>query len=143
MDEMMNDLVFPEDEFERALYGRKNPFGGKKAANLMKTDVREHEDSYEIDIDLPGFDKEDINLNLKEGYLTVNASKSVDKEGKKHGKVIRKERYEGAMTRTFYVGEQVTQDEIKAAFKNGVLKMNLPKKDEKKALPSGNIAIEG
>nr|AHF26015.1 molecular chaperone (small heat shock protein) [uncultured bacterium Contigcl_1565] len=143
MDEMLNDLVFPEDEFERALYGRKNPFAGKKAANLMKTDVREHEDSYEIEIDLPGFDKEDINLNLKEGYLTVNASKSVDKEGKKHGKVIRKERYEGAMTRTFYVGEQVTQDEIKAAFKNGVLKMTLPKKDEKKELPSGNIAIEG
>ena len=143
MDEMLNDLVFPEDEFERALYGRKNPFAGKKAATFMKTDVREHEDSYEIDIDLPGFDKEDINLNLKEGYLTVNASKSVDKEGKKHGKVIRKERYEGAMTRTFYVGELVTQDEIKAAFKNGVLKMTLPKKDEKKELPSGNIAIEG
>ena len=143
MDEMLNDLVFPEEEFERALYGRKNPFGGKKAANLMKTDVREHEDSYEIDIDLPGFDKEDINLNLEEGYLTINAAKSVDKEDKKHGKIIRQERFSGAMTRSFYVGEQVTQDEIKAGFKNGVLKVTLPKKDEKKTLPSGNIAIEG
>ena len=143
MDEMMNDLVFPEEEFERALLPSRNPFGGKKAYNLMKTDVREHDDSYEIDIDLPGFDKEDINLNLNDGYLTINAAKSVDKENKKHGKVIRQERYEGAMSRSFYVGDEVTQDEIKAAFKNGVLKVTLPKKDEKKELPSGNIAIEG
>ena len=143
MDEMINDLILPEDEFDRAFYGRKNPFGGKKAANLMKTDVREHDDSYEIDIDLPGFDKEDINLNLNEGYLTINAAKTYDKEDKKRGKVIRQERYQGAMTRSFYVGDQVTQEEIKAGFKNGVLKVTLPKKDEKKALPSGNIAIEG
>lgn len=143
MDEMMNDLVFPEEEFDRAFYGRKNPFGGRKVTNLMKTDVREHDDSYEIDIDLPGFDKEDINLNLKEGYLTVKASRTSDKEDKKHGKVIRQERYSGSMTRTFYVGELVTEDEIKASFKNGVLKMTMPKKDKKKELPSGNIDIAG
>lgn len=143
MDEMLNDLVFHEEEFERALSTTRNPFGGKKARNLMKTDVREHDDSYEIDIDLPGFDKEDINLNLNDGYLTINAQKTQDKESKKHGKVIRQERYEGSMTRSFYIGEEVTGEEIKAAFKNGVLKVTLPKKDQKKELPSGNIAIEG
>ena len=131
---------FPElpdiDRTERKLYGRH-------AERLMKTDVREHDDHYEVDIDLPGFSKDEINLELKEGYLTVSAAKGLDKDDtNKKGKIIRQERYAGAMQRSFYVGEHLTEEDITAAFKDGVLKLNVAKKDQPKLPEKKTITIE-
>ena len=130
---------FPElrdlDRAEKKLYGRH-------VGNIMKTDVREHEEGYEIDIDLPGFKKEEINLELQNGYLTVSASKGVDKTEEKKGKLIRQERFAGAMQRSFYVGDGLTEEDIKAAFNNGVLSLTVPKKSAK--IPEKKtIMIEG
>ena len=133
-------MDFPRMEFpdiDRKLYG-------KHAANVMKTDVHEHDDAYEVDIDLPGFKKDEINLSLENGYLTVNAAKGLDKEEKdKKGKLIRQERYAGSMQRSFYVGEAVTEQEVKAKFENGVLQLNIPKKEAAKVPAKKLIAIEG
>ena len=116
---------------------------GKHAQNLMKTDVHENEEDYEMDMDLPGFKKDQIQINLENGYLTISAAKEHDSEKKKHGKVIRQERYTGSMQRSFYVGEGVKTEDVKAKFEDGVLKLCIPKK-ELKALPSNTtIAIEG
>ena len=130
---------FPElrdlDRAEKKLYGRH-------VGNIMKTDVREHEEGYEIDIDLPGFKKEEINLELQNGYLTVSAAKGVDKTEEKKGKLIRQERFAGAMQRSFYVGDGLTEEDIKAAFNNGVLSLTVPKKSAK--IPEKKtIMIEG
>ena len=116
---------------------------GKKASHMMKTDVHEHDDHFEADIDLPGFKKEQIKLKLDDGYLTVSAEKGLDKDEKdKKGKLIRQERYSGSMSRSFYVGTDVTQEDIKAKFDNGVLKIDIPKKEPKPKLPSDKyIAI--
>ena len=128
-------LDFPD--IDRKLYG-------KHAANVMKTDVHEHDNGYEVDIDLPGFKKDEINLSLENGYLTVNAAKGLDKEEKdKKGKLIRQERYAGSMTRSFYVGDAITEQEIKAKFENGVLQLSLPKKEAEKIPEKKLIAIEG
>ncbi len=134
-------MDFPfEDEF----FGRQNPLYGKHAKNIMKTDVRETEDSYELDIDLPGFKKENINAELKDGYLTVTANKGLDKDEKdKEGKYIRQERYTGTCARTFYVGEGVTQEDIHAKFEDGILKLSVPKKDAKAVEQKKYISIEG
>ena len=139
-DEMM-DFPFDEDDF----FGKRNPLYGKNAKNLMKTDVRETEDSYEVDVDLPGFKKDEINAELKDGYLTISAAKGLDKDeqDKKTGKYIRRERYAGSMSRSFYVGEGVTQDDVHAKFENGILKLTVPKKDIKKVDNNNYIAIEG
>ena len=143
-------MDFPfDDRFEKRLnkelYGRKNPVFGKNAARIMKTDVREKDDSYEVDIDLPGFKKEQIRIELENGYLTISAEKGLDKDEKeKEGKYIRRERFSGSYSRTFYVGENVEQAEIKASFKHGILKLTIPKKEEKPEVESGNyISIEG
>ena len=128
-------MDFPD--IDRKLYG-------KHAANVMKTDVREHDDGYEVDIDLPGFKKDEISLSLENGYLSVNAAKGLDKDEKdKKGKLIRQERYAGSMTRSFYVGEAITEQEIKAKFENGVLQLSIPKKDAPKVPEKKLIAIEG
>ena len=129
---------FPEiRNIDRKLYGRH-------ASHEMKTDVHEHEDHYEVDIDLPGFTKDEINLNLDQGYLTVSAAKGVDKDHtNKKGKVIRQERYAGAMQRTFYVGDVLTAEDIKAKFENGVLSLTLPKRDAKELPERKTIQIEG
>ena len=134
-DDWMN-FSFPE--VDKELYG-------KHAGNVMKTDVRETDSGYEVDIDLPGFKKDEINAQLDNGYLTISASKGLDKEEKnKEGKYIRKERYAGAMSRSFYVGENVEQEDIKAEFKHGILKLFVPKKEAKPAVEKKNhIAIEG
>ena len=133
-------MDFPEMDFpdiDRKLYG-------KHAANVMKTDVREHDDGYEVDIDLPGFKKDEISLSLENGYLSVNAAKGLDKDEKdKKGKLIRQERYAGSMTRSFYVGEAITEQEIKAKFENGVLQLSIPKKEAPKVPEKKLIAIEG
>ena len=122
---------------DRQLYGRH-------ADRLMKTDVHEHENGYEVDIDLPGFKKEDIQLGLENGYLTVSANKGVDKSEKDaKGKVIRQERYSGSMQRSFYVGENLTEEDIKAKFADGVLSLSFPKKDQPVLPEKKVIAIEG
>ena len=110
----------------------------------MKTDVHETDTDYEMDVDLPGFKKDQINVNLEDGYLTISASKDHDQEKKdKHGKIIRQERFAGSMQRSFYVGEGVKTEDVKAKFEDGVLRLCIPKK-ELKALPGNNtIAIEG
>ena len=133
-DDWMN-FSFPD--VDKALYG-------KHAQNVMKTDVRETEGGYEVDIDLPGFKKDEINAQLENGYLTISASKGLDKEEKnKEGKYIRKERYAGAMSRSFYVGEDIKQEDIKAKYEDGILKLSIPKKDEKAVESKKYISIEG
>ena len=116
---------------------------GKNAAHVMKTDVTEHDDHYEIAIDLPGFKKEDVTIDLENGYLTVGAAKGVDKdENDKEGKLIRQERYSGAMQRSFYVGENVTEEDIKAKMEHGVLTLTIPKKEMPKLPEKKTIVIE-
>ena len=112
---------------------------------MMKTDIRETDGSYELDVDLPGFKKDEIQASLENGYLTISAAKGLDKDDKdKEGKYIRQERYAGAMSRSFYVGDEVTQDEIKAKYEDGILKLSIPKKEKKPAVEQDNhIAIEG
>ena len=120
------------------------PLYGKHAKNMMKTDIREHEEGYELDIDLPGFKKDEINVQLDNGYLTISAAKGLDKdEQDKKGKYIRKERYAGAMQRSFYVGDAVTQEDVKAKFEDGILRLSIPKKDAKAVETKKTIAIEG
>ena len=134
-------LDFPDmrdfGNVEKKLYG-------KNAAHIMKTDVHEHDEGFELDIDLPGFKKEEIQIDLENGYLTVSAAKGLESDEKNQkGKLIRKERYSGSMQRSFYVGEGVKTEDVKAKFEDGVLRLCIPKK-ELKALPGNNtIAIEG
>ena len=139
-DDFMN-FEFPRfpsvDNAEKKLYG-------KSSADIMKTDVREHDDHYEVDIDLPGFKKEEISIELQKGNLTVSAAKNVSEEEKsEEGKVIRQERYMGAMQRNFYVGEYITEEDVKAKFEDGVLKLKVPKKDAPKIPEKKSIMIEG
>ena len=129
------DFGFPE--VDKALYG-------KHANNVMKTDVKETDTGYEVDIDLPGFKKDEINAQLDNGYLTLSAAKGLDKDEKaKKGKYIRKERYAGAMSRSFYVGEGITQEDIKAKYEDGILRLSVPKKEAKAVENKKYIAIEG
>ena len=137
-DDFMND--FP---FEKHFFGERNPLYGKHAKNIMKTDVKETDNSYELDIDLPGFKKEDINVQLDNGYLTIAASKSLEKEDE-HEKshYIRQERYSGSMSRSFYVGNDVKQEEIHAKYEDGILKLAVPKKAVKSIESNKYIQIE-
>ena len=128
--------MFPEHSGHDPLYG-------KHARNLMKTDVRETEDSYELDIDLPGFKKDEIGLNLNDGYLIISAAKGLDKDMEdKKGKYIRQERYAGTCSRSFFVGETVEPEEVSAGFEDGILRITLPKKAEKKLPEKKTIAIK-
>ena len=143
-DDWMEDFPFEKD-FEKAMYPAKKALYGKHAKNLMKTDVRETDDAYEIDIDLPGFKKDEITAQLKDGCIVISAAKGLDKDTKekKNGKYIRKERYAGSMSRSFYVGEDITEDEISAKFENGILQLKVPKKDgqskRRTSLPSNKM----
>ena len=112
---------------------------------MMKTDIRENDNNYEVSIDLPGFKKEEITVELKEGYITISAAKGLDKdENNKKGKLIRQERYAGAVSRSFYVGENVEKEDVEATYRHGVLTLIIPKKAEEKKIPEKNlIAIEG
>ena len=132
------DLPFYDDsKVEKKLYGRH-------AKNLMKTDIKEMDNGYELIIDLPGFKKDEISIELENGYPTVSAAKGLDKdEEDKKGKYIRKERYAGAMQRSFYVGENLTQEDIKAKYENGILRLSVPKKEAKPVETKKTIAIEG
>ena len=107
---------------------------GRNAQNMMKTDVREHDDHYEVDIDLPGFKKEELSLELKEGYLIINAAKGIEKEEteEKTGRFVRRERYAGSMSRSFFVGEDMKQEDIHARYESGVLTLDIPKLEARK-----------
>lgn len=138
------DWMTPFDQFEKAFFGNRNPLYGKNAKNMMKTDVREHEGGYEVDVDLPGFKKDEIQVELENGYLTISASKGLDKdEQDKKGKYIRQERYAGAMQRSFYVGDGVSQEDVKAKYEDGILRLSIPKKSAPEAETKKTIAIEG
>ena len=118
---------------------------GKHADRQMLTDVKEHEDHYDVEVDLPGYRKEDINVELNDCYLTITASKGINEEDKnKAGKIIRQERYSGTMSRSFYVGEDITSEEIHGKYEGGVLTLSVPKKEEaQKVEHSNRIMIEG
>lgn len=146
-DEFFDDFFdFPEWN-DREMKKAQKKLYGRHAANMMKTDVQDHEDHYEVDIDLPGFKKDELSLELKNGYLMISAAKGLDKEEKeeKTGKFVRRERYAGSMSRSFYVGEEVKQEDIHAKYESGVLKLSIPKMDKKKAEIEDKkyIAIEG
>ena len=142
-DEFMRDFPFFDEnagnKIEKKLYGRH-------AKNLMKTDIKELEGGYELEMDLPGFTKDEITAELKDGYLTISASKGLDKDEqeKETGKYIRRERYAGACQRSFYVGEDITEQDIKAEFKHGILKLFVPKKEAAPKVENKKyVAIEG
>ena len=139
--ENLFDDFFNDDFMNFPMWSGRNPLYGKRAKNLMKTDVRETEDTYEVDIDLPGFKKDEISVNLKNGYLTISAAKGLDKDEKdKKGKYIRQERYAGAMSRSFYVGEVEPKD-VSAKYEDGILKISVPKESKKELPKSSTIAI--
>ena len=129
MNEMMNEWG---NDWNKSFFGKHNPLFGKRARNLMKTDVKETDNSYELEVDLPGFKKDEVKLQLSDGYLTISAEKGLDKDEEKHGRLIRQERYEGAMQRSFYVGDGLTEDDVKASFANGVLKISLPRQKRRR-----------
>ena len=145
--------IFGENLFDDSLsdffdFGRMMPqvsseLYGKHARNLMKTDVRELDGSYELDVDLPGFKKDEVNVELKNGYLTIQAAKGLDKdETDKKGKYIRQERYAGSCSRSFYVGEDVEASEVAARFENGILQLSIPKKEHKQLPKNSTIQIQ-
>ena len=147
MPSIFNDNVF-DDFFEFPFYDDKaeKKLYGHHAANLMKTDIQEHEDGYTLEMDLPGFKKEEIKVELNNGYMTISAAKGLDEDekDKKSGKYIRRERYTGSCQRSFYVGEDVTEEDIKAEFKHGILKLFIPKKEAKPAVEQKKyVSIEG
>ena len=133
------EFPFFDDRAERKLYGHN-------AKNIMKTDIKEHKDGYELEIDLPGFHKDEIQAELKDGYLTISAAKQLnqDEKEKESGKYIRRERYSGSCQRRFYVGDEITQEDIKAEFKHGILKLFVPKKEAKPEVEQRKfVSIEG
>ena len=141
-DDFMDDFPFFDDKdmkkVEKKLYGHR-------AKNLMKTDIRETDTAYELEMDLPGFRKDEVTVSLENGCLTIRAEKGLneDEKEKKSGKYIRQERYAGACERSFYVGENLTEEDIKGRFQHGMLKLTIPKKDAKQAKETNYIAIEG
>ena len=142
-DDFMRDFPFFDEnagnKIEKKLYGRH-------AKNMMKTDIKGQEDGYELEMDLPGFTKDEMTAELKDGYLTISASKGLDKDEqeKETGKYIRRERYAGACQRSFYVGEDITEQDIKAEFKHGILKLFVPKKEAQPKVENKKyVAIEG
>ena len=138
-DDFMND--FP---FEKHFFGERNPLYGKHAKNLMKTDVKETDDGYQVAVDLPGFKKDEIKIKLENGTLTINAAKGLDKDEKdKEGKYVRRERYAGSMSRSFYVGEHVTAEQVHPKYENGILTFEIPKNKEPIEEKEKFIAIEG
>ena len=134
-DDLMDGFGFPD--VNKKLYGRH-------AKNMMKTDIRETDEGYEVIMDLPGFKKDEIEVQLENGYLTVSAAKGLNKdEADKKGKYICRERYAGEMSRSFYVGEDILDTDIHARFENGILKLDVPKKEAKAVETKKHVAIEG
>ena len=134
-------MGFPFRDFtsdaDRKLYGRH-------AAHVMKTDLKEHDEGYELSVDLPGFKKDQISLELENGYLTISATKGLEEEDKtKHGRIVHQERYAGSLSRSFYVGETIREEDVKARFEDGVLTLCFPKEERRQLPPKGTIQIEG
>ena len=141
--ETLFDDFFDDDFFRVPAWLGRDPLFGKRGKNLMKTDVRETDNSYELDVDLPGFKKDEINVDLQDGYLTIQASKGLDKDKKdKEGRYIRQERYAGACSRSFYVGD-IQPDQVSAKYEDGILKISLPKQEKRELPKQSTIAIEG
>ena len=141
--ENLFDEFFDDDFPMIPMRSIRNPLYGKNAKNLMKTDVRETENTYELDIDLPGFKKDEVQLDLKDGYLTISAAKGLDKDQEdKKGKYIRQERYAGACSRSFFVGEGIEPRDVSAKFEDGILRVSLPKQVKKELPRNSTIAIE-
>ncbi len=111
-------------------------------SKIMKTDIKEHKDKYCIMIDLPGYNKDDIKISIDDGYLTISATMSKDEEEKENGKFVRRERYFGECSRSFYVGDDIEVDDVKAAFKNGTLNLEIPKKERKQISEKKYVQIE-
>ncbi len=133
---------FFSDSFDREFFGAHNPLYGKHAKNMMKTDIHEKENGYELAVELPGFKKDEINVDVSDGYLTIKAAKGLDKdENDKKGRVIRQERYAGVCSRSFYIGD-VKPEDVKAKYESGVLTLEVPKAEAKKLPSSSSIAIE-
>ena len=140
--ENLFDDFFTDGFMPIPVWNGRSPLYGKHAKNLMKTDVRETDTGYEVDIDLPGFKKDEISVELKDGYLTVSAAKGLDKDEKKKGRYIRQERYAGQCSRSFYVGESVQPKDVHAKFEDGILKLSLPKAEQPKLPDHRTITIE-
>ena len=141
--ENLFDELFDDDFPMIPMRSIRNPLYGKNAKNLMKTDVRETDNTYELDIDLPGFKKDEVQLDLKDGYLTISAAKGLDKDQEdKKGKYIRQERYAGACSRSFFVGEGIEPRDVSAKFEDGILRVSLPKQVKKELPRTSTIAIE-
>ena len=139
------DPFWNDAALERMMNREARDTFGKRGANMMKTDVKETEHGYEVAIDLPGFKKDEVKAELKDGYLTISAARGLDKdEQDKNGTYIRRERYAGNMSRSFYVGEDITETDIHAKFENGILMLDVPKKEEKKPVDEKRyVTIEG
>ena len=141
--ENLFDEFFDDDFPMIPMRSIRNPLYGKNAKNLMKTDVRETDNTYELDVDLPGFKKDEVQLDLKDGYLTISAAKGLDKHQEdKKGKYIRQERYAGACSRSFFVGEEIEPRDVSAKFEDGILRVSLPKRVKKELPRNSTIAIE-
>ena len=145
---MLMPSIFGENLFDDFMDGFAFPTANwnyaKNTANVMKTDIKENDKGYELDVDLPGYKKEDVKAELKDGYLTISASNDNTKEEKdEDGKYIRKERYTGSVSRSFYVGKYVTEEDIHAKFENGILKLSVHKVDAPKVEENKYISIEG
>ena len=135
---------FPFYDMDKEMNNTEKKLYGKKAGRIMKTDIKEQKDGYELMIDLPGFTKDEIKASVSDGYLTISAAKGLDKDEKdKEGNYIRRERYAGSMCRSFYVGDAVSEEDIHAKYENGILKLSVPKKAPEKIEKDGYIAIEG
>ena len=149
---MLLPSIFGEDLFDnwmddfdqRDFFNGHNPLYGKSAKNLMKTDIKEMKEGYELAVDLPGFKKDEIQAKLENGYLTISASKGLNNDEKdKEGRYIRQERYTGQCARSFYVGDALKENDIKAKYQDGILTLSIPKKDQKEIAQKKYIAIEG
>ena len=147
MPKLFTDNLFDDffDDFglEKEMQNLDRKIYGKRANREMLTDVKEHDDHYEVEIDIPGFKKEDVGVELVDGYLIVTAHKGHEQDEKnKEGKIIRQERYSGTMSRSFYVGDDITTDDIHGKYEGGVLSLTIPKKEKEKIETSNKIMIE-
>lgn len=142
---MMMPSIFGENLFDDFMEDAfKSPIFGHREKNLMKTDIKESDSGYELDMDLPGFKKEEIQIELRDGYVTISAQRAMEKNEKdeKTGRYVRQERYSGACSRSFYVGKDVKQEDMKARFEDGILHLEFPKTDYKRVEENQRILIE-
>lgn len=127
-------MLIPRDNFDLFDDIFTDPFFKRNDNKLMRTDIKEHDDNYVISVDLPGYDKENIKVDITDGYLTVSAKTDSENNEEEKGKYVRRERYFGECSRSFYVGDDISVEDVDASFKNGTLIMEIPKMDSKKEL---------